>query len=76
METITFKWKDGLTLAESKAEVRDMLAVERKLKNLGCAGNYKRIWSEESYRRGHTLNDRSDTVRYRVMVEMFTQDGL
>lgn len=62
--------KDGLTKREAESFMRATVREEYRLKNeFGCKGNYSNVRIEESYRRGHTLNDREDVIRYKVTAE-------
>jgi len=62
------KLHDGLTRMEAESKVRQLLRDDAKLRKLGGNGNYSHVEYRESYRRGHTLGDRSDVVRYAVWV--------
>lgn len=62
------KYSDGLTKKEATSLMTKLLMEDRKLRALGGTGNYAHVEIKESYRRGWTLDDRSDIVRYAVHV--------
>ena len=66
--------KDGLTKQEAESFKRKTLLDESKLRAMGSAGNYSAVKVEESYRRGHTLDDREDVVRYKVVGLLFSTE--
>ena len=62
------KYSDGLTKAEAESLKRKLIREDMKLRELGGQGNYSNVEYRESYRRGHTIGDRGDVVRYAVYV--------
>jgi hypothetical protein len=70
--TMTLTLLDGLRRTEAETAVRRIRREENTLRTAGGKGNYSQVRYVESYRRGHTLDDRDDIVRYKVVVEIIS----